>query len=224
MPTVFLIKVEPNSYHNLRKGLWLHLSQRWKMWKRLRIFYSYIMKITENTNLFDYVIQGLDILGYFGPQILCILSLILLFEKSMMLKYYLFGYVVNIILNIVLKGIIKEPRPNEDKHMFNIWLNNGMKTDRHWFDRFGMPSGHSQGVFYSTAFIFFALKNSNWAILFLLISLNTMYQRVKYKNHTLKQVIVGALVGSLVGWGFYYFSKVALKGKLKEKDDDNAPY
>jgi len=182
------------------------------------------MKISESKNLFDYVIQGFDLLGYFGPQILGVVSVVLLLEKTMMLKYYFFGYIINTLLNIVLKGLIKEQRPNEDKHMFNIWLHNGMKTDRHWYDRFGMPSGHAECVFYSTAFIFFTFKNSNWAILFLIISLNTMYQRVKYKNHTITQVIIGAIIGSIMGWMFYYFSRVALKGKLKAKDDDNAPY
>jgi len=182
------------------------------------------MNTSESKNLFDYVMQGLDLLGYFGPQILGLLSIFLLFEKSIMLKYYIFGFIINSLLNIVLKGIIKEPRPSEDKHIFNIWLHNNMKSDRHWYDRFGMPSGHAEGVFYSSAFIFFAFKNNDWAILFLIISLNTMCQRVKYKNHTVQQVIVGAIVGSIMGWVFYYFSKVALKGKLKVKDDDNAPY
>jgi hypothetical protein len=139
------------------------------------------------------------------------------------LQIYLIGFVINSLLNFVLKGIIKQPRPSEDKHVFNVWLNNGMKGDRLWFDRFGMPSGHAQSVFYSTFFIIFALQNTNINILYLIISLNTLYQRVKYKNHTVLQVIVGAIVGTIIGSLLYYYSQKILQGKLKEKKDDNAP-
>jgi membrane-associated phospholipid phosphatase len=176
-----------------------------------------------NTSLFYYIIKGMDTIGYFGPQILAITTFVLLFKKKMLLQFYLVGYIINILLNIVLKGLIKQSRPSEDKHMFNIWLNNGMKTDRHWYDRFGMPSGHAENVFYSTVFIYFASVNSNWLIFYLLISLNTIYQRVKYKNHTVLQVIVGSIVGSMMGWLVYYFSQVSIKGKMSLKQDDNAP-
>jgi membrane-associated phospholipid phosphatase len=165
----------------------------------------------------------IDIIGYFGPQILILLTIFLLFNKYTLLQIYLIGFVINSFLNFVLKGIIKQPRPSEDKHVFNVWLNNGMKGDRLWFDRFGMPSGHAQSVFYSTFFIIFALQNTNINILYLIISLNTLYQRVKYKNHTVLQVIVGAIVGTIIGSLLYYYSQKILQGKLKEKEDDNAP-
>jgi membrane-associated phospholipid phosphatase len=165
----------------------------------------------------------IDIIGYFGPQILILFTIFLLFNKYTLLQIYLIGFVINSFLNFVLKGIIKQPRPSEDKHVFNVWLNNGMKGDRLWFDRFGMPSGHAQSVFYSTFFISFALQNTNINILYLIISLNTLYQRVKYKNHTVLQVIVGAIVGTIIGSLLYYYSQKILQGKLKEKEDDNAP-
>lgn len=165
----------------------------------------------------------IDIIGYFGPQILILLTIFLLFNKYTLLQIYLIGFVINSFLNFVLKGIIKQPRPSEDKHVFNVWLNNGMKGDRLWFDRFGMPSGHAQSVFYSTFFIIFALQNTNINILYLIISLNTLYQRVKYKNHTVLQIIVGAIVGTIIGSLLYYYSQKILQGKLKEKEDDNAP-
>ena len=172
---------------------------------------------------FDNFIKITDTIGYFGPQILFLTTFFILYKKIKLLQIYIFGYIINILLNIVLKGVIKEPRPSEDKHIFNIWLNNVMKADRNWYDHFGMPSGHAENVFYSTAFIFFSIKNFYWMLFYLIISLNTIYQRVKYKNHTISQVIVGSIIGSIIGWMFYYLAIRSIKGKMKLKDDDNAP-
>ena len=174
-------------------------------------------------NCSEFIIKIIDTTGYFGPQILAVMSVFLLMNKSTLLTIYFIGFIINSFLNIILKGLIKEPRPSEDKHLFNIWLNNEMKTDRHWYDRFGMPSGHAESVFYSTVFIFLALKNVNLTILYLIISMNTLYQRIKYKNHTISQVIIGSIIGAFLGYFFYYYSKVILKGKMKLKPDDNAP-
>jgi len=182
----------------------------------------YLMRENEH-NWSQTIIKIIDACGFFGPAILFFTSIMLLFQKKNLLYIYISGYLLNSLINIILKGIIKQKRPEEDEHLFNIWLNNGMKHDRHWYDRFGMPSGHSQDVFYSTAFIFLSLKNTNWLIFYLLISLNTLYQRVKYKNHTVLQVIVGAIVGLLIGALLYYYGRVLIKGCLKHKQDDNAP-
>ena len=49
-----------------------------------------------------------------------------------------------------------------------------------------------------------------------------MYQRVKYNYHTVLQVTVGAIVGSLFGYFVYYLSQEQIKGKINEKPDENA--
>jgi membrane-associated phospholipid phosphatase len=86
-----------------------------------------------------------------------------------------------------------------------------------------MPSGHATSVFYSTAFIFLALKNPVLSIIYLIISINTGYQRIKYKNHTVTQVICGAILGTLAAYIAYLFATKKLAGLLKYKKDDNAP-
>jgi membrane-associated phospholipid phosphatase len=50
-----------------------------------------------------------------------------------------------------------------------------------------------------------------------------MYQRVKYKNHSIHQVIIGAVVGFFSAFVIYFYTKHILKGKMGEKPDDNAP-
>ncbi len=163
-----------------------------------------------------------DYIGYFGPQILMFLSIFLLRNKSTLLYIYLLGIFLNGIINYMLKGLIKEPRPSEDVHIFNAELNSSKINGRRiGFDRFGMPSGHTQTVFYSSAFLYFALRDGNTNIIMALLSLITAYQRIESRHHTLAQVVVGAIVGSLVGCTFFKYGEKQIKGLLKEKNDDN---
>jgi membrane-associated phospholipid phosphatase len=119
-----------------------------------------------------------------------------------------------------LKHIIKQPRPSQDLSLFNASIAHGRRMS---FDVYGMPSGHAQNVFYSTTFIFFSLNNPVISIIYLIIAINTGYQRIKYNNHTLLQVICGAFMGIFVGYAAYLHGANSLMGKLKYKKDDNAP-
>jgi len=166
-------------------------------------------------------IKFFDSIGYFGPQLLFFASIYFLFEKLTSLSVYFLGFFFSMLLNSILKLLIQEPRPKEDKRLFNLEILNKKRIS---FDRYGMPSGHADAVFYSTAFIFLTLKNKWIGFIYLLISLLTCYQRIAYKNHTFGQVLVGGIVGTIMGVLFFYYSKGLLKGKLREKIDDNAPY
>jgi membrane-associated phospholipid phosphatase len=167
------------------------------------------------------IIKGFDSVGFFGPQILFFSSVYLLFNKWTSLSVYFIGFFINIMLNVVLKALIQEPRPSEDNRLFNLQILSGKRIGH---DRYGMPSGHAEGVFYSTAFIFLILKDKRIGVGYLIISLITLYQRLKYKNHTFEQVIAGAIIGAFMGLFFYYYRSNLLKGILKMKDDDDAPY
>ena len=175
------------------------------------------MDILENS------IKFLDMIGYLGPQLLFLSSIYFLFmnNKITSLFIYFIGFFLNILLNIILKSIIQEPRPAEDKRLFNLEVLQGKRIG---FDRYGMPSGHAEGVFFSTAFIFFTLKNYWISVTYFLISLLTVYQRVKYKNHTFGQVFIGGIIGCFMGYFFYLYNNYVMKGKYREKKDDNAPY
>lgn len=164
-----------------------------------------------------------DYIGYFGPQILLFISIFLLRNKSTLLYIYLVGMFINSIANYFLKGLIKEPRPSEDIHIFNIELNSSLiNGKRIGFNRFGMPSAHAQSAFFSLAFICLALKNVKISLLYAFICLITLYQRVKYKNHSISQVVIGSFLGSLFAFGFYTYAKHIMKNELKEKQDDGA--
>jgi membrane-associated phospholipid phosphatase len=165
-------------------------------------------------------------LGNLGPLILLFFSLFLLWNKHNLFFYYLVGIFVNAILNLIIKGILQQPRPSEDPKLFNLALKHGkrfMFKDYIPHDIFGMPSGHAQSVFFSTVFIYFSLQKSNILYIYLLISLITVIQRVVYNYHTILQVVVGAIVGGTFGYYDYYLAQQKLKGKIRERSDDYAP-
>jgi len=153
----------------------------------------------------------INYIGNFSPIILLVLSIYLLHRKPTILFFYCIGFLVNSLFNVMLKLLIKQPRPSEDERLFYLQLNNLQHIE---FNKLGMPSGHAQSVFYSTIFIYFA-SNYNISIvsIYLLASLVTSYQRVEYNYHTTLQVIIGSLLGLIIGYFFYILGKKTIKNK-----------
>ena len=60
-------------------------------------------------------------------------------------------------------------------------------------------------------------------IIYLLVSLLTIYQRVLFKDHTVLQVFAGAIVGILFGGFIYFMARQKIMGKLRSKPDDDGP-
>lgn len=165
-------------------------------------------------------------LGEYGPIILIIISYYLLWDKSNLFFYYNVGLLSNSIFNLILKGIIQQPRPLYDSkkmmlvktHAKNYYFQNGIP-----FDMFGMPSGHAQAAFYSVVFIYLALKQTNVMYFYLPLALLTCYQRVAKNYHTVNQIIIGSIVGGSYAYFVYWLSKEKIKGIIREKPDDNGP-
>ena len=80
---------------------------------------------------------------------------------------------------------------------------------------FGMPSGHSQKVWFITTYFLLKLwENDNYnrnlkicnTILFGLIPYYVMYSRLRIeKCHTYGQLIIGEIIGCIMGFGTYYY-------------------
>jgi dolichyldiphosphatase len=171
----------------------------------------------------------MDILYEFGgysPVVLIVLSWYLLWEHKNLFFYYNVGFLANAVLNIVLKGLIKEPRPMFDSkklklmttHAKEYFFQNGIP-----FDMYGMPSGHAQMAFFTTMFVYLSLKHTNLLYLYLLFSLFICYQRVKTQYHSISQVVVGAIVGSGFAYIVYQLAREKIKGKIREREDDYGP-
>ena len=165
-------------------------------------------------------------LGAYGPLILIIISWILLWDNPNMFFYYNIGVFVDAIVNLILKGIVQQPRPLEDLRAFDLALKHGKRfvfKNGTPFDIFGMPSGHAQSVIFSTTFIYLVLKKQNILYLYGLISAITMAQRLTFKFHTGLQVFVGSIVGFLLGKFIYYLSDQKITGSITPRYDDYGP-
>jgi membrane-associated phospholipid phosphatase len=183
-----------------------------------------------NIKIYPY---GMDIstelfnnLGKFGPIILNITSIYFLQNKHTLLFYYIIGGFSDAILNLILKGLIQQPRPSENMEAFRLALTHGRRflfKDGLPHDVFGMPSGHAESVFFSTAFIYCALKNKYIIYGYLALSLIVISQRVVMGHHTPLQVLVGAIVGAAFGLFVYYLATLNIKGHITEKLDDFGP-
>jgi dolichyldiphosphatase len=164
--------------------------------------------------------------GEYGPLFLFILSWYLLWNNENLFFYYNIGIFSNTIINLFLKGIIQEPRPMFDSKKISLaktntrdfFYQNGIP-----FDIFGMPSGHAQMAFFTTTFIYLSLKQTNLLYLCLIYSIFICYQRVKFDYHTLSQIAVGLVIGTVYGYFIYNLAREKIKGHIREKPDDFGP-
>lgn len=176
--------------------------------------------------MLHYIIIFLDYIGIYGPLILFLISVFFLWNKSNYLTYYVYGFILNGLLTLFLKGIFKQPRPSEDPKLFNLAIKESKRfkfIDGYPHDIFGMPSGHSSSVIFSTMFIFCVFKNNRFLLLYLLFSMITMIQRTTSNNHTFIQVVAGAIVGAIFSYLIFYMARQKIMGSLLLKKDDDGP-
>jgi len=137
----------------------------------------------------------LDSLGFFGPQILFIVTIILLWKHHIYWYGYLVFFVVSSLINKIIKITIKQRRPNNGKSI--------LENEEKYYsgmEQYGMPSGHIQSCLYSITYLYL-VKPSPIILLFeLFIACLTFYQRWKYNRHTIEQLLVGSVVGIMVGY------------------------
>ena len=124
------------------------------------------------------------------------------------------------LINGALKLLIKQRRP--DKHKSDSLLSAFLDTSKpKKLDKneavahsYGMPSGHAQSAIYCLAYIMYTLQSTIVTLFFSFFALWTCIQRVVFKRHYIDQIIVGALVGTMLA---HYSYKMAL-ALVEEKD------
>ena len=161
-----------------------------------------------------------DYIGLFAPVILFVLSLFLLRNNKKYLYFFFYGFILNNILNIILKVAIKEPRPTAERKVIEIGIANEARIS---FDKFGMPSGHAQNCAYCLAFITMVLNDPFITAFYTVITFNTLFQRYLYSNHTILQLFIGSFIGLFFGYSIYTIANKNIMGNIKMKKDDYAP-
>lgn len=159
-----------------------------------------------------------DLVGSTAPITLFFSSIYFLRNSPNYLLFYTIGYGLNFLLNAILKILIKEPRPDDDNKVIEFMIYNGNRVG---FDKYGMPSGHAQVCLFSLTFLTLVLNDPNISIFCAVLSLISLIQRYIYNNHTILQLIIGALVGTIFAYLIYFISKKYIIGKINCKKDDN---
>lgn len=166
-------------------------------------------------------------LSKYGPFILVIITWYNLWGYKNLFFYFTVGLVINTLLNLILKGIIQHPRPLFDKEKVHLAKTNAKEyfyQNGIPFNIFGMPSGHAQNSSYATVFTYLSTKNINLLYFYIAYTFFICYKRVDAKLHDIPQIIVGTIVGSSMGLLMYYLATGKIKGKIREKPDDNGPF
>ena len=141
----------------------------------------------------------IDKIGFFGPVIIFLISIYNLWNQQKYLISYLVFSFCNTIVNKILKVIIQQKRPNGSIKI--------MDESYEGIENYGMPSGHAQSSFFSIAFLYFVKGSSIWLIAELFIAGLTVYQRWKYRQHTIEQLIMGSILGICFAYLSYYITK-----------------
>ena len=144
-------------------------------------------------NIFDHI-------GFNGPFILIGINIFSLWKRMPYLYSYINFLIINEFINRILKSSFREPRPNNQIE-YDDYFDKIVKNDI-----YGMPSGHAQSVFYSISFLYLTTKSPILLIISLFIAALTLYQRWKYRNHTVKQLVIGSIIGTIFGSIVYYFT------------------
>jgi membrane-associated phospholipid phosphatase len=162
----------------------------------------------------------IDYIGLYAPIILFFITLFLLRNMKKYLNFFVSGFILNNISNIILKLIIQEPRPSKDQKSIEIGVVNGARIS---FDKFGMPSGHAQNCGYCLLFILMTLNSPFITTLYSVITIISLFQRYLYNNHSILQLSIGIIVGSGFGYLTYLCANKYIAGNIKMKKDDYGP-
>ena len=147
----------------------------------------------------------IDLIGYYGPVILFGMTFYCLIERTPYLIVFTLGSILNAFLNTILKSIFREPRPTNQIPFLE-------HEDILHIQQYGFPSGHAQAAFFSLAFLFFANGPVSVVYCMSFIAVITLYQRWKYRRHSVKQLLLGAVVGTGVAWILVYLTQYYLHG------------
>lgn len=140
--------------------------------------------------IFDYV-------GFKGPIITSTITFVSLLNQPQYALSFVVGSVLNYYLILLLKELIKEPRPSNPIAYIEDNIYKGPIL-------YGMPSGHAQISFFSITYLYLTKRPFTIVALSFFIGCLTLYQRWKFRRHTVEQLAVGTVSGSAFSYLIYW--------------------
>ena len=152
----------------------------------------------ENQFIDKEIKKGTDFIfgiGYFSEIIMAIIVIIALHTNRLNTIVYIIFFFLSGYTNTILKSFFRQSRPKKSiKFLYSEHFSRIHTV-------YGMPSGHSQNVFYSITYLYLTAKDGiYWLQLGLALAALMVYERWTFHNHTLLQLFVGELFGIMLGW------------------------
>jgi len=174
-------------------------------------FIPTITTIKEVLTSPNIALKLLDLVGFYGPFVIAMSTISGLWYQTIYLRGYLVLFVLNSIVNKVLKQLTRDPRPPGGKSIVDEQYDGA--------DKYGMPSGHAQSVWMSSVFLYLVNGSFGTALFHFFLIILTLYQRWKYKRHTTEQLLVGSFVGGVLAVLCYHILTKFITGTI-----DNGTY
>ena len=156
------------------------------------------------------IIPIFDYVGFQGPIITTMITYFSLLEKPIYAWMFIIGSVLNYLLVLVLKDAIKQPRPSNPIPYIQDDMYKGAIL-------YGMPSGHAQITFFSITYLYLTNRPFPLIAISFFIGCLTLYQRWKFRRHSVEQLIVGTINGSAFSYGIYWMTTNYLQRKYTPK-------
>ena len=143
-------------------------------------------------------------IGYFGEFISFVITCALIYNHSIYLICYIIVFLLNTLINKYLKQFFHQYRPNKPVKFLD--------SDQFSKKKYGMPSGHSQNTFFSIIYTYLVTRRFiPWTLLLFIIGCIVVYERYKYRNHTINQLIAGIVVGIFMAYLTYNIATFIMK-------------
>jgi len=144
-------------------------------------------------------------LGFFSGMHMIVIVSALIYNQYLNFAVYLTGVVLNSLLNQYIKPIVGDARPkNPLKYLASEKFVSKNEV-------YGLPSGHSQNVFFSIVYLYYTIHYfMPWTMIGLLLAGATIYERWAFHNHSLIQLFSGAVVGGAFAYFVVYVRDVYL--------------
>jgi hypothetical protein len=152
------------------------------------------------TNVFDYI-------GFYAPDAVAVIVGILLLNQVKFLAVYILFFFINQWINRTLKDNIKQPRPTGSRPLVG---ESYPKTS------YGMPSYHAQKIIFAITFLYLVKQNVHFLLVGLFIAGLTIFQRWKYRAHSVAQLATGAALGASIAYFGYFITNQYLR-RIKDK-------
>ena len=138
--------------------------------------------------------------GHYGPIIVFCITLYQIWFYTIFLYAFIIGTYFNYTINEHAKIILKQPRPDNQIKFIDHEQLIGLH-------KYGMPSAHSQSVWFSTTFLYLVKHTSSIFYITLVIGVITLFQRWKMRRHSVEQLATGFCIGSVFAYFTYYCAK-----------------